>query len=214
MVALHTEFIENAIAHLGIVAQNIIPALGLFLHLFVGEQVTFERCHSCLAEQRRLGTTPEIPEEVGILFACCLVGVVVERGTGHALNLFKEFLTFDGNTVEHNLAHRAILVYGHCSMEHEVRVVYYIHATTHEQTLHMVLQTFAMQERVTQTLNNILLLGCKGVWVGRVECGPLFVEHFVLIAVDFNYTALLVYEFHETAVHHVPFGVSHSYLSR
>ena len=78
----------------------------------------------------------------------------------------------------------------------------------------MILQTHTALERATQTFHNVTLLGGERIWVGGVECWPQFVEHFVLLAVDGYGSTFLVDGLHETAVHHVPLGVCHSYLTR
>ena len=51
MIALDTELIEYAVAHVGIVAQDIVPPLWLLLYLLVIEKVTLERGHSRLSEK-------------------------------------------------------------------------------------------------------------------------------------------------------------------
>ena len=78
----------------------------------------------------------------------------------------------------------------------------------------MFLQALAAHERVTQAVDDILLLGSEVVRMFRVECRPQLVLHLVILSVDSYDTALLVYKFHKAAVHHIPLGMLHGYLTR
>ena len=51
VIALYPKLIEYVVAHLGIVAQDVVPALRLFLYLLIIEQIAFESRHLRLTKE-------------------------------------------------------------------------------------------------------------------------------------------------------------------
>ena len=209
VLAADAKRVHDVVADFGGVAQLIVPALLLGVGFLLGNEVSLEGGHLALVEEGRIGSAPEVPEEVACRAALPFFGFVIEGCAHEGFDAAHQFHTL-GLAIAHNgFAQAAVFVERHGGVEEQVAIVDAIHTAVEQEASHVAVQAVADAERMGQAPHQFVLLGREAVGMLRVDGREGRIAHGVGLSVEGERACRMVNVFQQTTVVHVPFGVGH-----
>ena len=201
MRVVDAELLKDFVANVLAVAKSVVCTFLLLVQLLVGDEITLERSHLVLVEQRRVWTAPQVPQIVERKTR--RVVVIVEECSAHQLvNPVEQSLPGKLLTEDCHLLERAVGIQRNRGMEKQIVVAHKIHASLGHETADMLAQLLAVGERIVELLHQIALLRRQTVRIVGVDCRKLRVEHLILFSTIAKHTALKVNLIkQQTAIH-------------
>ena len=184
-----------------------VRVLVLLVRRLVVDEVALERRHLVLAEERRIGAAPHVPEEVEPLLAFGRAPLGEKALAHQRVRLVEQRFARVFFAVDRDGRECAVRVCGHAAVEQEVAVAHEIHAAVREQELRMLADLAGVIERRAQLVHEVLLLLGQHIRIGGQHGREPLVGKLVLDAVDDHRSALIVHAVQHAAMLHVIVGV-------
>ena len=110
------------------------------MHFFVFQEIAFKSSHLILIKQRRVRTTPHIPDIIHRKFLILLSLFVEVGGTDQLIGLIQKFVSPILFSAYLDMLKATVLIQRHGSVIKKIGVGYQIHPAVSKQATHMLLQ--------------------------------------------------------------------------